>query len=65
MTCVFPDTTQLCEDDEAEWLDTFTEVMGQPSQAEEVFHARRQSLGRGVGLDSGGKLVYADVVPPR
>lgn len=53
------DTTQLQQTEEAAWLDAFTEKMGQPSESEEVFHARRQRLGQGVGLDSGGKLVYA------
>jgi hypothetical protein len=29
------------------------------SEAEEAFYAGRQALGRGVGLDAGGNLVYA------
>ena len=53
------DTTELREEEEAPWLDAFTEKMGQPSRAEEEFHARRRSLGRGVGLDAGGNLVHA------
>ena len=28
-------------------------------EAEQAFHARRQALGKGVGLDAGGNLVYA------
>ncbi len=53
------DTTHLREDEETAWLDAFTEKMAQPSEAEQAFHARRQALGRGVGLDAGGNLVYA------
>lgn len=53
------DTTHLSEDEEAAWLDAFTDKMGQPSQSEESFFARRQALGRGVGLDAGGNLVHA------
>jgi hypothetical protein len=53
------DTAQLREGEEAAWLDAFTEKMGQPSEAEETFFARRQALGRGVGLDAGGNLIYA------
>ncbi|GHG98596.1 TA system antitoxin ParD family protein [Pseudodonghicola xiamenensis] len=53
------DTTQLGEDEDIAWLDAFTEKMGQASDAEEAFFARRQRLGRGVGLDAGGNLVYA------
>jgi len=53
------DTTQLREDEEAPWLDAFTEKMGRPSEVEEAFYAQRRSLGRGVGLDAGGNLIYA------
>lgn len=53
------DTTQLSEEEEAVWLDAFTEKMGQPSKTEEAFYARRQVLGQGVGLDAGGNLIYA------
>ena len=53
------DTTQLGEEEEVAWLDAFTEKMGTPSEAEEAFFARRQALGRGVGLDAGGNLIYA------
>lgn len=48
------DTTLLQETEEAAWLDAFTEKMGQPSESEEAFHARRRRLGQGVGLDAGG-----------
>lgn len=53
------DTTRLSNDEEAAWLDAFTEKMGQPSQAEESFFAQRRALGRGVGLDAGGNLIHA------
>ena len=53
------DTTQLAKNEDVAWLDAFTDKMAQPSQNEESFFARRQTLGRGVGLDAGGNLVYA------
>lgn len=53
------DTTHLREEEEIAWLGAFTEKMGRPSEAEEAYHARRQALGRGVGLDAGGNLVHA------
>lgn len=53
------DTTRLGDGEEVAWLDAFTEKMGHPSEAEETFFAQRQALGRGVGLDAGGNLVYA------
>ena len=53
------DTSQLSEDEEAAWLDAFTEKMGQPSQGEQAFFAERRALGRGVGLDTGGNLIHA------
>lgn len=53
------DTTQLQEEEEAAWLDAFTEKMAHPSAAEEAFYAKRQALGRGVGLDEGGNLIRA------
>ena len=54
------DTTQLGDGEDVAWLDAFTEKMGHPSEAEMSFFTRRQALGRGVGLDSGGNLVYAN-----
>jgi|TARA_R110001592_G_C12574014_1_gene692700 hypothetical protein len=57
------DTVQLREDEEVAWLEAFTEKMGQPSEAEKGFFARRQALGQGVGLDAGGNLVYAKNAP--
>ncbi len=57
------DTAQLGVDEEVTWLDAFTEKMGRPSQAEEAFYAQRRSLGRGVGLDVGGNLIYAKDAP--
>ena len=53
------DSTGLSEEEEAAWLDAFTEKMGRPSEVEDALHARRQALGRGVGLDAGGNLVHA------
>ena len=53
------DTTRLEEGEEAGWLDAFTEKMEHSSETEDAFFARRRSLGRGVGLDDGGNLVYA------
>jgi len=45
------DTTQLTEDEEAAWLDAFTKKMGQPSETEKSFYAKRRALGRAVGPD--------------
>ncbi|WP_291737777.1 hypothetical protein [Leisingera sp. F5] len=45
--------------EETTWLDAFTYKMSHPSEADEKFFAQRQLLGRGVGLDAGGNLVYA------
>ncbi len=53
------DTTQLREEEEAVWLDAFTEKMGQPHEVEAAFYADRQAFGRGVGLDAGGNLIHA------
>lgn len=53
------DTTQLSAEEDVAWLDAFTDKMAHPSDTEEVFFAKRQALGRGVGLDAGGNLVYA------
>lgn len=53
------DTTALTEEEEIAWLESFTEKMGQASEEEVAFHAKRRSLGRGVGLDAGGNLIYA------
>ena len=53
-------STRPHDDEEDAWLETFTEKMGHPTEAEEAFLlGRRQSLGRGVGLDAEGNLVYA------
>ncbi len=51
------DTTQLREDEEKAWLDAFAAKMARPTKGEEAFFARRQALGRGVGLDARGNLV--------
>lgn len=53
------DTTQLSGAEADIWLDAFTEQMGQPSESEEAFFARRRDLGRGVGVDADCNLVYA------
>ncbi len=52
-------STRPHDDEEDAWLDTFTKKMEHPTKAEENFFRRRQSLGRGVGLDAEGNLVYA------
>ncbi|MTH60879.1 TA system antitoxin ParD family protein [Paracoccus litorisediminis] len=53
------DTTELHAEEEAAWLEAFTEKMSAPSDEEHSYHADRRRLGRGVGLDAGGNLVYA------
>ncbi|WP_349358839.1 hypothetical protein [Stappia sp.] len=57
------DTVHLADEEEIAWLDAFTEKMSAPSQEETRFFARRQALGRGVGLDAGGNLVHARADP--
>jgi hypothetical protein len=53
------DTVALSEEEEAAWLDAFTDAMAEPLESETAFYAERQALGRGVGLDQGGNLVRA------
>lgn len=53
------DTTELHPEEEPAWLEAFTEKMSTPSDGERSFYANRKMLGRGVGLDAGGNLVYA------
>ncbi|MDX1009996.1 TA system antitoxin ParD family protein [Sinorhizobium medicae] len=59
------DTTELKEGEEAAWLDEFTNKMAEPTADEQEFFAQRRMLGRGVGLDAGGNLIYAkdDLAP--
>jgi len=44
---------------EVAWLDEFTVKMSEATAEEREFFAERRRLGLGVGLDVGGKLVYA------
>ncbi len=53
------DTTELQPEEEPVWLEAFTEKMSTSSGGERSFYANRKMLGRGVGVDAGGKLVYA------
>lgn len=53
------DTVELGEEEEIAWIDAFTEKMSRPSRTEQAFFAKRQRLGRGVGLDAAGNLVRA------
>lgn len=53
------DTRDLTDEEDAAWLDAFTDLMAEPSGEERAFHAERQMLGRGVGLDAGGNIVRA------
>jgi len=57
------DTTVLREDEEIAWLDGFTEQMSTASAVERDWFAQRRQLGRGVGLDAAGKLVFAESDP--
>ena len=45
--------------EEEAWVKNFVEKMGYPTESEIAFHARRSSLGGGVGLDADGNLVCA------
>lgn len=53
------DTTHLTEEEDAVWLDEFTQKMGTADDAECKFYEQRRRLGLGVGLDQGGNLIYA------
>jgi hypothetical protein len=53
------DTVELREEEAIAWLDAFAEKMSSPSPTEQEFFAKRRKLGRGVGLDAGGNLIYA------
>jgi hypothetical protein len=57
------DTTVLREDEEIAWLEGFTDQMSTPSSSERAWFARRRQLGRGVGLDAAGNLVFAGSDP--
>jgi hypothetical protein len=53
------DAGELREEEAAAWLDAFTEKMSGPAKSEHAFFAKRQQIGRGVGLDAAGNLVHA------
>ena len=53
------DTVELRKEEEATWLDAFTTKMAEPTETEKSFFSQRKMLGRGVGLDAGGNLIYA------
>lgn len=53
------DTLELRDEEAIAWLDAFTEKMSAPSAMEKAFFAKRRKLGRGVGLDAAGNLIYA------
>jgi hypothetical protein len=53
-------TSELTGDEQAIWIDSFVETMGQPAPEEEAFFARRRQLGLGVGLDAAGDLARED-----
>lgn len=58
------DTKDLTEAEEVVWLEAFTEALKSPTQKQDEFFALRRRLGRGVGLDAGGNLVYAKDLAP-
>lgn len=51
------ETTELTEEENDVWLDSFVEKMGQSGSDEDAFFARRRRLGLGVGLDAAGNFV--------
>jgi hypothetical protein len=57
-------TTELTPEEDAAWLQAFSEKMGEGSEEEAAFYANRTKLGLGVGLDASGNLVYADESTP-
>ncbi len=49
----------LLSDEEQEvWFAEFAQKMMEPSTQEKAFYAKRRQLGRGVGLNDSGELVF-------
>ncbi|QLF71987.1 hypothetical protein FE840_020550 (plasmid) [Peteryoungia desertarenae] len=59
------DTVELTAEEEASWLDAFTNKMAEAGPDEKAFFAKRQKLGLGVGLDAGGNLIHGESHPGR
>lgn len=51
---------ELSSEEQAVWFDEFTNDMANPSEAETAFYKKRRKLGRGVGVNNVGELVFAD-----
>jgi|SRR6056297_468573 len=56
-------TRELAPEEKSVWLDSFTDLMGEPGPEEEAFFADRRRRGLGVGLDENGNLVRAEPDP--
>ena len=50
----------LSAEEQEVWFAQFAEDMTTPSDQEEAFFAQRRQLGRGVGLNDKGELVYPE-----
>ncbi|OSP54110.1 hypothetical protein [Pseudoruegeria sp. SK021] len=50
----------LSAEEQDVWFAQFSEDVTEPISGEEVFYAERRQLGRGVGLNDNGALVYAE-----
>ena len=51
---------ELSAEEQEVWFAQFAEDMTEPSSEEEAYFTNRRKLGRGVGLNDKGELVYAD-----
>lgn len=59
------DPAELNEAEDAAWEAAFIIKMGQPSNKERAFFARRRRLGLGVGAEENDDLVYESSCPQR
>ena len=51
---------ELSAEEQEVWFAQFGEDMTAPSDQEEAFFAQRRQLGRGVGLNDKGELIYPE-----
>ena len=57
------ETTALTAEEKAVWSERFLAKMSEPGPGEEAFFAELRKSGKAVGLDTSGKIVYADAQP--
>ncbi len=51
---------QLSAEEQEVWLREFADAMAEATEQEITFFAERRRLGRGVGLNDAGELVYSE-----